>query len=451
MSLQEQVMLCETLQACREDRVALATPDGVTTWRTLHAEIEQRIESLERLKSQRLAVRLPASSAAVATLAALDALGCHLFLLDEQTSHDQAMQRARDLQLDGLIGWDQGVWFDEPTEGPHQPPVRGGVTLLTSGTEGPAKAVEHTWMTLARPTRRTAEGAGQVWALCYRVHLYAGLQVLLQALLNHGQLVMPDLSAEPDRVIGQFIDHGVRYVSATPSFVRRLLLLADPGQFKQVPLRQITMGGEVVDQAVIDGIRRLFPDARIVHIYATSELGRCFSVADGQEGFPTDYLREGAIPGVDLKVVDNELHVRSQNSMVDYDPLGHAGAGLDEEGWRATGDLVDVRGERILFAGRRGDLINVGGNKVRPIEVERVIREVDGVSDVRVFGQSSSLAGQLVACDIVLTTGAEEATVRQGVIDACALRLSRYEIPRMINVVTSIATTAAGKTPRQRS
>ena len=73
-------MLCETLQACREDRVALATPDGVTTWRSLHAEIEQRIESLDRLQSQRLAVRLPATSAAVATLAALDALGCHLFL-----------------------------------------------------------------------------------------------------------------------------------------------------------------------------------------------------------------------------------------------------------------------------------------------------------------------------------------------------------------------------------
>ena len=107
--------------------------------------------------------------------------------------------------------------------------------------------------------------------------------------------------------------------------------------------------------------------------------------------------------------------------------------------------------DRVYFVGREGELINVGGNKVQPIDVERVIRGVAGVADVRVFGQRSSIAGQLVACEIVLAVGQESELVRQAVLAACNDQLSSFQRPRLVRLVDQIQLNAAGKTQRRGS
>ena len=226
---------------------------------------------------------------------------------------------------------------------------------------------------------------------------------------------------------------GVEFASATPSYWRRLLTFSKEDVLKQIPLVQITIGGEVVDQPLLDNLKRHFPNARLVHIYATTELGRCFSVTDGLAGFPVDYLDQALPDGVELSVNGGELFVRSPNSMRRYD--GHSSQQGSVSGPCATGDLVEVQGNRVYFVGRKTDVINVAGSKVHPVEVERVIRGVPGVLDVRVFGKSSSIAGQVVACEVVPAHDKDPETLKVAITRTCMFYLSTPQRPRSIKFV----------------
>ena len=116
--------------------------------------------------------------------------------------------------------------------------------------------------------------------------------------------------------------------------------------------------------------------------------------------------------------------------------------------WFATGDLVKIEDERACFVGRRSETINVGGNKVHPIEVEGVVRSVPGVADARVYGKDSSIAGQLVACQIVPKQGHDPEALRRSIAAQCTEALPSFQRPRVIDVVDRIELTQAGKSAR---
>ena len=81
---------------------------------------------------------------------------------------------------------------------------------------------------------------------------------------------------------------------------------------------QITLGGEAVDQDLLDRLHAAFPHARLTHIYASTEMGVCFSVRDGKAGFPADYLSDRSLP-CQLRIAsDGELEIRSKRAMVGY-------------------------------------------------------------------------------------------------------------------------------------
>jgi acyl-CoA synthetase (AMP-forming)/AMP-acid ligase II len=412
--------------------------------------LNERWRSLAGLRVG-IALRDPVDHVAVA--AALDGLGCHAFLAGGRNS---AEIRA----LADQLHWDAVVWnlMDEPEE-MNAPPAgnsvrlspKGVVTVLTSGTTGRPKAANHTWTTLAGPVRRDRRYAAARWLCAYPLTLYAGTQVMLQALLNWSALVIPP-SLDPGTVSRTMRTARVTHASGTPTFWRQVALFGPREDLRECRLEQITMGGETVLQPLLDQLAGLFPQARLVHIYASTELGRLFSVTDGREGFPAEFLEESPEPGIELKIVDGELMARSRHAMLEYDRLtaGGFGKSTDEAagGWVATGDLVECRGDRVLFRGRKSDLINVGGRKVSPMTVETVLREAAGVGDVRVYGKGSSLAGQLVAADIVLAEGSNEHDVRMEINRIVRGRLAQHEIPRLVQVVESIAQNAAMKIVR---
>src|SRR5262249_43982554 len=129
--------------------------------------------------------------------------------------------------------------------------------------------------------------------------------------------------------------------------------------------------GEVADQAILDNLRSVYPRADIVHAYASTEAGVGFEVTDGLEGFPASVLGRRA-DGVELKLQDGSLRIRSDRTAVRY--IGRQTSSLtDADGFVDTGDMVESRNERYYFLGRKGGLINVGGLKVHPEEVEAVI------------------------------------------------------------------------------
>jgi acyl-CoA synthetase (AMP-forming)/AMP-acid ligase II len=420
-------------------RAAVIAGGATTAWGELCERARALAGALASLRGARVGVTLAGSAGCWATLAALDALEAEVALLDAALAPEARRALAEELRLDALVS--AGEAGGQP---PAVQPVGGGggatpraVTILTSGTTGRPKAVRHTWETLARPVRRGRGGAPGTWILSYRPSLYAGLQVALQALASRGTLVVPPRGAAPAELARLMAAHGVDSASGTPSWWRRLLLLAGD-ELSRVPLRQVTLGGELVDQQVLDGLAARLPAARIVHVYATTELGRCFSVTDRRAGFPAAYLGAVSADGVELRVVGGELHVRSANA--------RAGGGA---GLVATGDLVEVRGDRVHFVGRRTDVINVGGNKVHPAEVERVLRAVPGLADVRVYGRRSSVAGELVACDVVPAPGADAGALQAEIARRCAAALLGFQRPRWIEVVEEIAVSASGKVLRR--
>ena len=431
---------------------ALVTPDEAVFWNQFSPVVDRLYGELADLAGTRVALQFRASGTCLALLAVLDRLKCDTILLSDELRQDAAEALVEPFRVAALMR--EFVSPDTVEPWPHfqvQRTANGqvgvneyGVTILTSGTSGRPKAVRHSWESLARPVRRSPVDLPPRWLLSYAPHLYAGLQVILQSLINHGCLVSPLPSSTPDEVIHLMSRGKVAYASATPSYWRRLLLFANRSLLAGIPLRVVTLGGEPVDQSILTQLAQLFPNARLVHIYATTELGRCFSVTDGRAGFPTTYLEKISSDGVELRIHEGELWVRSANRMNGY--VDQPDAKLDE--WISTGDLTETRGDRVFFVGRKSEIINVGGNKVHPYEVERVIREFPDVVDVRVYGKSSSIAGELVSCEIIVANGADAVAVKRSVTTKCVELLTEFQRPRVIEVVSMIPLSSAGKTRR---
>ena len=204
------------------------------------------------------------------------------------------------------------------------------------------------------------------------------------------------------------------------------------------------LGGEAVDQLLLDRLRERFPEAQIIHIYASTESGACFSVHDGREGFPVAFLESNEL-SVRLIIVDGELFVESPHAMRGYPRLEGSPR---PSGPLATGDLVEVRGDRVYYVGRRSERINVGGNRVHPEEVEMKILEVPGVCTARFFGAASSLVGQIVRAEVVAEPGSDQEHVRKRILAHCRSGLAPYKVPRLLTFVDCLECTAAGKLAR---
>jgi acyl-CoA synthetase (AMP-forming)/AMP-acid ligase II len=318
------------------------------------------------------------------------------------------------------------------------------VVIFTSGTSGKPKGAAHTWRSLSAGIKRDPKFASTRWLLTYGMTRFAGLQVLLQSFLNGGCLVIPE-SSEIEETAHLIEKHAIANVSGTPTFWRKLLTGTTEAQRARMPLSQITLGGEIVNQPVLNALRSAWPKAQITHIYASTEMGVCFSVRDGLEGFPATFLT--SVPnGLSFKIQEGELFIRSSRAMHGY--LNRSKA-ADE--WFATGDLVELRGERVFFLGRKSDIINVGGSKVYPAEIEEQIAQVPGVLHVRVFGQRSSFAGQLVAAEVVPTPQINPDEVRNRIMHHCANTLTPYKRPRLINFVTELKETGSQKLIRHEA
>jgi len=313
------------------------------------------------------------------------------------------------------------------------------VVVATSGTSGPPKLVEHSWDSLLAAARLAEQWHGLGWILVYDATRWAGMQVWLQALLTGGRLIVP-ASRDPDVVLRSIVDEQAAVLPATPTLLRRLFSAGDRGLLARAKVERITLGGEAADGPLLEQARAAFPGAKVTQVYATTELGEVFRVADGLPGFPANWLGRSLPGGARLGMRrDGELLVQLSRDTAEV----------------ATGDLVERRGGRYEFTGRRSDVIVVGGAKVFPRRVEDLLRSVPGIADVRVYGMPSAITGELVAAEVVLTDplpadGTPE-SVRAAALAACRAGLEPHGVPRILDFVKKIATNPAGKVPRRAS
>lgn len=315
--------------------------------------------------------------------------------------------------------------------------------LTTSGTTGKPKIVSHGIDALTgtvRPARNPA--AAPIWGLTYDPYRFAGLQVVLQAICGGGTLVTAGAGASIGDQIAAFRAAGVTHVSATPTHWRQFLMHPD---FAALPLRQITLGGEIAEQPLLNALRSRFPAANVTHIYASTELGVGFSVQDGMEGFPRAWLAEA--PGAfRLRIADGFMWVKSDRAAAGY--LGTAFE-RDADGYVNSLDRVEERDDRIVFLGRGTGVINVGGAKVHPEMVERYLNALPSVALSRVSGRKNPFLGAVLVADVVPREWPDdEKHFREELTHGCRASLPPEAVPAIISLKRELETNSSGKLKR---
>lgn len=314
--------------------------------------------------------------------------------------------------------------------------------MLTSGTTGEPKIAIHTLAGLTGAISLTP--SRPVWGTFYDIRRFGGLQIFLRAMLAGGSLIL----SRPDEPIQDHLARlgasGVTHMSGTPSHWRRALMSEAALRFQP---QYIRLSGEIADQSILDALKAAYPRATIGHAYASTEAGVGFDVNDGLEGFPASYL-EGPRNGVELRIADGSLQIKSSRTASGY--AGRPDLQLaNAEGWVDSGDMVELRNSRCHFTGRRGGIINVGGLKVHPEEIETIINRHGLVRQSRVKPRKSPLIGAIVVADIVLSTDARDGdAVKQDVLLLCRNSLPPHKVPAIVNIVASIEMTAGGKVAR---
>jgi len=321
--------------------------------------------------------------------------------------------------------------------------------LLTSGTTGFPKLIVHTWSSLVAAIQ--GPSGRPVWGTFYDIRRYGGLQILLRALLGDGSLVLSSAAEPVADHLARLAGHGVTHVSGTPTHWRRALMSR---KAEMIAPQYIRLSGEIVDQGILNSLRAVYPNAGISHAFASTEAGVAFEVNDGLAGFPSHLL--GVHGDVEMKIHDETLHIRSNRTALRYMD-GENGRLADEQGFVDTGDVVDQCGDRCFFLGRRNGVINVGGLKVYPEEVEAVINRHPAVRGSMVRSRKNPIVGALVAASIVLIDSAE-AAFRAGTADIgrqvqefCRGSLPAHKVPVTIDCIPTLHVAAAGKLVRQHA
>lgn len=248
--------------------------------------------------------------------------------------------------------------------------------IQTSGTTGKPKwqlyQLEHLL------PKHSGKEYDSRWLLCFSPFTFAGLQVILHCAVN-GESLVVDETAPLHKKVELCRQHGVNTLSCTPSFLRAFMLA---GAQELDSLVNITLGGEAAEQAILDDAKRCWPQAKIRHIYATTESGVVFTVKDGIAGFPQEWLEQN-VNAWQLSISEHKtLVLVSEQRRID------------------TGDMISIIGTRCYFAGRIDNLVNVGGVKVNPEQVEAEIKCLDCVLDARVFAKANAITGFILGAEI---------------------------------------------------
>ncbi len=320
--------------------------------------------------------------------------------------------------------------------------------LLTSGTTGKPKLVAHTLNSLAGAIESRPTPSHLVWSTFYDIRRYGGLQIFLRALLTGSSLLLSSASESTADFLARAGAHGVTHISGTPSHWRRALM--SPAAHLLTP-EYTRLSGEIADQAILNQLHSFYPQAKVSHAFASTEAGVAFDVRDGLTGFPQDIIEN--TPGVEMKVEQGSLRIRSDRTATRY--LNYSGRPLrDEEGFVDTGDMLEQRADRYYFVGRRDGVINVGGLKVHPEEVEEVINRHPEVRMSLVRTRKNPLTGALVVADVVLKTQSRngnenDRAIQQAILLLCREALPSHKVPAVINFVAALAVAETGKLIRR--
>jgi long-chain acyl-CoA synthetase len=298
--------------------------------------------------------------------------------------------------------------------------------IFTSGYTGRPKPALHSLERFLRKFEHRGRSL-RTFAFLLFDHV-AGLDTLFYTLANGGTLVL-SRHRDPRSVLELIASHHVEVLPTSPSFLRLVCALQGHQTVDLSSLKFITYGSEPMDAGTLKRLNERLPGVRIIQKYGTTEAGSPRTESRGNHSL---WLK---IKGdMETKVIDGVLWLRGEGTMLGY---LNAASPVADDGWYCTGDLVEVDGEWIRFCGRTDEMIKVGGEKVSPAEVERVIRELEFVRDAAATGQPHPFLGQVVAARVLLlpsTDTPKDAAAR--IRQHCRNRLGAHHVPVSVEVLT---------------
>lgn len=300
-----------------------------------------------------------------------------------------------------------------------------GLILFSSGSTGKPKAMVHNLDTLIDSFKDKKEKSMNMLVFLMFDHI-GGLNTVFNALCMGASLIIPKI--KDAKTICELIEkYKIMVLPSSPTFLNLILISEEYKNYDLSSLRMITYGTETMPQSLLLKLKEVFPKVKFLQTFGTSETGISTTSSKSSNSL---FMKLEDING-EYKIVENELWLRSKTQV-----LGYLNASMDSftsDGWFKTGDLVEVDGEYIKIIGRAKEVINVGGQKVLPAEVESIILEMEEISDCMVYGEQNAITGQTVVCDVVLNKNIENIKKRVRVF--CKDRLDAYKIPTKVNVV----------------
>ncbi len=300
-----------------------------------------------------------------------------------------------------------------------------GLVLFTSGSSGHPKAAFHNFSKLLLKFQTKRDSLLTINFLLF--DHWGGLNTLFHILSNGGTVVFLE-NRNPDYVCELIDKWKVELLPTSPTFLNMMLLSRAYERHNLKSLKIITYGSEPMPESVLQKLNYFFPNLKLQQTYGLIELGVMSSKSKDNESL---WVKIGG-RGYQTRVVDGLLEIKSDSAMIGY---LNAESPYTEDGWFRTGDAVEVDGEYFKILGRKSELINVGGEKVYPQEVENIIILIDNVLDVQVYGEKHPFTGNIVCANILINLETDKDFVKRSIKNICKEKLEPFKNPIKINFV----------------
>lgn len=316
-----------------------------------------------------------------------------------------------------------------------------GLILFSSGSTGVPKAMIHNLDNLI-DTYKNKKNKGLVFLIFLMFDHIGGLNTLLNCLSMNVTMVFPE-NREPEHVAHLIEKYKVNVLPASPTFLNLMLISGANLHFDLGCLKMISYGTEPMPESLLTKLKEAFPRVKFLQTFGTSETG--ISSTSSLSSTST-YLKIDD-PNTEYKIVEGELWLRSRTQI-----MGYLNSGMErftDDGWFKTGDMVEEKDGYIKIVGRNSEMINVGGEKVLPSEVESVLFQMPEIDDCIVYGEYNPITGQMVVAKILhKDVGIKLSELKKQVVSFCSDRLDRYKIPAKVVKMSEVEFTERFKKKR---
>ncbi|SIQ05006.1 Acyl-CoA synthetase (AMP-forming)/AMP-acid ligase II [Chryseobacterium sp. RU37D] len=310
-----------------------------------------------------------------------------------------------------------------------------GLVLFSSGTTGVPKVMVHDFSDLISDFKEPKKQKDLNFILFLLFDHIGGINTLLGCLNNGSQVTIPE-NRNPEHIMQIIQDKKIQILPTSPTFLNLMLMTEDFEKYDLSSLKMITYGTERMPQHLLNKLKEKIPRVKFMQTFGTSETG----ILKTESKSSTSLFFKIIDPDYKFKIEDGQLFLHSKNQVSGY--VNQKSDQFTKEGWFATGDLVEEDEDGyIKIIGRINKVINVGGLKVLPKEVEDIIDQIEGVIDSTVYAKDNAITGQMVCAKIVIEEGIDEKEMKQIILKKCKEELDRYKVPGKIIISHSLSFT----------